>query len=84
MSKISQTILAGTLSLCLLSCNTEKKEADYQVVPLPQELNLTQEAPFTLTSRTSILYPEGNDLLKRNAEFLSEYINQSTGYALPV
>ena len=84
MSKISQTILAGTLSLCLLSCNTEKKEADYQVVPLPQELNLTQEAPFTLTSRTSILYPEGNDLLKRNAEFLSEYINQSTGYTLPV
>ena len=84
MSKISQTFLAGTLSLCLLSCNTEKKEADYQVVPLSQELNLTQEAPFTLTSRTSILYPEGNDLLKRNAEFLSEYINQSTGYTLPV
>lgn len=84
MSKISQTFLAGTLSLCLLSCNTEKKEANYQVVPLPQELNLTQEAPFTLTSRTSILYPEGNDLLKRNAEFLSEYINQSTGYTLPV
>ncbi len=84
MSKISQTFLAGTLSLCLLSCNTEKKEACYQVVPLPQELNLTQEAPFTLTSRTSILYPEGNDLLKRNAEFLSEYISQSTGYTLPV
>lgn len=65
----------------LISCGTNERTASFDVIPLPQEVTLTQKTPFTLNRNTLIAYPEGNDLLKRNAEFLSEYIAQSTGYA---
>lgn len=57
-------------------------EADYHVIPLPQEMKLSDEAPFELTPRTSISYPTDNTPMQRNAEFLSDYIAQATGYAL--
>lgn len=38
--------------------------------------------PFNLNDGTIIAYPEHNELLKRNAEFLAEYISQSTGHTL--
>lgn len=80
MTKLNHALLTGAIALAFASCHTEK-EADYQVIPLPQEVNLTQEAPFKLSGSVLIAYPENNALLKRNAEFLSEYIRQSTGYA---
>ncbi len=80
MTKLNHALLAGAIALAFTSCHTEK-EANYQVIPLPQEVNLTQEAPFKLSGSVLITYPENNALLKRNAEFLSEYIRQSTGYA---
>lgn len=80
MTKLNHVLLAGVVALACTSCRAEK-EADYQVIPLPQEVSLTQEKPFLLSKSVSITYPEGNALLKRNAEFLSGYIRQSTGYA---
>lgn len=80
MTKLNHVLLAGVVALACTSCRAEK-EADYQVIPLPQEVSLTQEKPFLLSKSVSITYPEGNALLKRNAEFLSGYICQSTGYA---
>ena len=47
----------------------------------PREVSLTQGNPFKLNGNVLIAYPENNALLQRNAEFLSEYIRQSTGYA---
>lgn len=44
----------------------------------------SEGTPFRLNSRTSVFYPTGNALLKRNAEFLSEYVAQSMNFALPV
>ena len=43
---------------------------------------MSQESPFNLNDGTIIAYPENNELLKRNAEFLAEYISQSTGHTL--
>lgn len=43
---------------------------------------MSQESPFNLNDGTIIAYPEHNELLKRNAEFLAEYISQSTGHTL--
>lgn len=80
MTKLNHALLTGAIALAFTSCHTEK-EANYQVIPLPQEVNLTQETPFKLSGSVLIAYPENNALLKRNAEFLSEYILQSTGYA---
>ena len=74
-------LLAGTLILACSSCGVETT-ANYQVIPLPQEVALSQESPFNLNDGTIIAYPEHNELLKRNAEFLAEYISQSTGHTL--
>ena len=83
MNKLSHLVLAGLLALACTSCARQDIEASYQVVPLPQEVSLNAETPFRLNRNTLIAYPEGNDLLKRNAEFLAEYIGQATGFVLP-
>ena len=81
MRKLTHMLLAGTLILACSSCGVETT-ANYQVIPLPQEVALSQESPFNLNDGTIIAYPENNELLKRNAEFLAEYISQSTGRTL--
>ena len=81
MRKLTHMLLAGTLVLACSSCGVETT-ANYQVIPLPQEVALSQESPFNLNAGTIIAYPENNELLKRNAEFLAEYISQSTGHTL--
>ncbi|WP_455584789.1 glycoside hydrolase family 20 protein [Bacteroides sp.] len=83
MRKLNQMFLATTV-LALASCSTKEEQVNYQVIPLPQEVVVNQEAPFTLQETTRILYPEGNELLKRNAEFLSGYIKEATGKGLSV
>ena len=80
MRKLNHALLAGALALACASCTAEK-EANYQVIPLPQEVSLTQGNPFKLNENVLIVYPENNALLQRNAEFLSEYIQQATNYA---
>lgn len=81
MKKLNHVFLASAFALACASCSQTGQEANYQVIPLPQEISLTQESPFQLNKNTLIAYPENNILLQRNAEFLSEYIQQSTGYA---
>jgi hexosaminidase len=80
MRKLNHALLASALALACASCTAEK-EANYQVIPLPQEVSLTQGNPFKLNENVFIAYPENNALLQRNAEFLSEYIQQATNYA---
>ncbi|MBB4037044.1 hexosaminidase [Dysgonomonas hofstadii] len=71
--------------LALVSC--EKKEVvttNYNVIPLPQEISLSENKPFALKQSTAIAYPKGNDKLKVNAEFLSGYIFETVGIKLAV
>jgi len=65
-----------------VSCNFERGEADYGVVPLPQSINLLDGEDFVLNSGTRIVYDANNPLMERNAAFLSEYIGQITGLNL--
>lgn len=67
--------IAGLMS----ACSSVQQEANYQVIPLPQEIVATQEYPFILKSGVKILYPEGNEKMKRNAQFLAEYLKSATG-----
>ena len=79
--------LAGlsVAGLMLVSCNTQVKEANYQVIPLPQEISvMEQAAPFILSDGTKIMYPEGNERMQKNAEFLASYIKDLTGKSLSV
>jgi len=58
--------------------------ANYQVIPLPQEIVQNQQQAFTLNKKTRIVYTPGNELLKKNAEFLAEYVKSAVGLKLKV
>lgn len=63
----------------LLSCQKESIEADYQIIPLPQQIQIvSNEKPFILNERTRILYPEENKGLKDCAQLLVQYIKDKT------
>lgn len=59
-------------------------QADFQVVPLPKQIDTLGQGYFELTEQTRIVYPEGNAELQRNAELLACYIRQQTQLELQV
>ena len=79
-------ILVGTvLFATLVSCGgSEKITADYGVIPLPQSIKIQEGSPFVLSQSTTIVYPKGNEDLKRVAQFLSDYIKYATGKTLAI
>ena len=77
----------GLLLLCggLFSCSSAiKDQANFDVIPLPQEIQTTAVGDFVLNNNTVIVYPAGDDTMKRNAEFLAGYIKEQTGKELEV
>lgn len=73
--------LTGCLAVAGLfaSCQSATKEASYQIIPMPQEIVTAQGNPFILKSGVKILYPEGNEKMQRNAQFLADYLKTATG-----
>lgn len=73
--------LTGLLALAglLASCNQQKTTANYQVIPLPQEVTATAGQEFVLDGGVAIVYPENSEKMKDNALFLAEYLKQATG-----
>ena len=83
MNSLSKLALVLTFCSGMIACSGGKAvKGDYGVVPLPQEVTLTNGNPFVLSPSTKIFYPEGNDKMKKNAEFLASYIKEITGYEL--
>ena len=70
-------LLAAALSFSMLSAHAA--DANYNVVPLPKSVVMAKGKPFNLTSATTIVYEGTNPEMKRNARFLSEYIQQVSG-----
>lgn len=68
---------------CLLMGCTQKPSADYRVVPLPQEISVSDAPSFTLSYHTPIV-SVGNEDMVRNAQFLAEYIKEKAGLELTV
>lgn len=82
MKTINKLHLAYALIFLLASCstgNSKLAEANYDVVPLPDRIENIEGAPFTLSASTKIVYPEGNEKMQRNAEFLAKFLRQSSG-----
>lgn len=73
--------LAGLLAMTgiLVSCSNEKTTANYQVIPLPQEITAESGDEFVLNNGTEIVYPGGNEKMQRNAQYLAEYLKKATG-----
>ena len=76
MRKFTKLLLfVGIVGSLLAYSKQATGEANYQVIPLPQEVITSEGQPFKLSSATKVVYPEGNDLMARNAEFLGDYLN---------
>jgi hexosaminidase len=76
--------LLSCAACTLVACSQPAVEANYQVIPLPQSIETASATakPFLLSKNTVVLYPAENNLLQRDAEFLSDYIKEATGYPL--
>jgi len=76
--------LIATLAISFISCEKASVSADYNVIPLPQEIIYTDGNSFELDDKTVIVYPQGNEALEKVAMLLSGYINDFTNIQLPV
>jgi hexosaminidase len=59
-----------------------KAVADYRVIPLPNEISVQQAPSFMLDENVQIVYPAGNEKMKKNAAFLSQYVKDITAINL--
>ena len=75
-------LLAAFMSFAGAMAADDNRVADYNVIPLPQEVTLTQKGAFVLTGATPIVYPEGDEQLKNDAQLLSDYIADVTALRL--
>ena len=74
---MKRTVLSLFIACCSLFAATAQT-ADYNVVPLPQEIRIENGAGFELSGKTVIAY-NGDKTMKRNAQLLAQYIKESTG-----
>lgn len=63
----------------LFSCSNETTLANYQIIPHPQEITTAPNGEFALSKGVKIIYPEGNEMMQRNAQFLAGYLKKATG-----
>lgn len=64
---------------CAAACSRPVAEGSFAVIPLPQEVVQTQDAPFIIDEKVRIVYPSGNQKMEANATFLVGYIEEATG-----
>ena len=79
---MKRTILSLIL-FCAVMLAGNAQTVDYRVVPLPQTITPHNGTPFTLDAETKIVYSGGNEM-KRNAQFLAEYIKENVGLDLKI
>ena len=73
--------IIAMLAMMFSSCQQPTVETiDYQVVPLPKEINLSEEKPFVLNKKTVITYPRAHKELQNEADFLADYIDDICGF----
>lgn len=78
--RIRTLLITVLMLLSFISCKRDIQQADYQVIPLPKEIILNEEEPFILDESTVITYQKSQGELQKEAEFLSEYINDIMGF----
>ncbi|MFI3267166.1 MAG: glycoside hydrolase family 20 protein [Rikenellaceae bacterium] len=85
MLKTEIKIAFFAMMTIFMSCNSAQKvNADFAVVPLPQEISVSNSGNFTITPLTTIVYPEGNAKLEKVAYMLSKDLAANCGYVLQV
>lgn len=74
-------LLTGAIvsSAFLLPGSASGQTADFNIVPQPLQVDITNDAPFILNGKTSIVVASKSNDMKRNATLLASYIEQTTG-----
>lgn len=73
---MKKLILTAWAFACVLPGAGAQANADFNVVPLPEEVSLSGEAPFVLDAADVIC---SGKALKAEAAFLSDYVAEATG-----
>ena len=78
---MNKKLLTGALAAMafLLPSTAAGQTADFNIIPRPQQVNVSNDAPFTLSAKTVISLGTNNQDMKRNANMLASYIEQATG-----
>ena len=79
-----KTIITACLAMLAISGFAQPKVADYRVVPLPQNIVQQKGNPFVLTNHVTISCSSKEEALKRDAEFLRDYVKEYTGIQLDI
>ena len=75
LTLITLVILAGNFSAWA-------QRANYQIIPLPKQVEVDDTQIFTLQSGMGIAFDASNPEILRNAQFLRDWVEQSTGIKL--
>lgn len=78
---MNKKLLTGALAAMafLLPSTAAGQTADFNIIPRPQQVNVSNNAPFTLSAKTVISLGTNSQNMKRNANMLASYIEQATG-----
>lgn len=78
---MNKKLLTGALAAMafLLPSTAAGQTADFNIIPRPQQVNVRNDAPFTLNAKTVISLGTNSQDMKRNANMLASYIEQATG-----
>ena len=78
---MNKKLLTGALAAMafLLPSTAAGQTADFNIIPRPQLVNVSNDAPFTLSAKTVISLGTNSQDMKRNANMLASYIEQATG-----
>ena len=78
---MNKKLLTGALAAMafLLPYTAAGQTADFNIIPRPQQVNVSNDAPFTLSTKTVISLGTNSQDMKRNANMLASYIEQATG-----
>ena len=71
-----------SVALMIASISLHATDANYQVVPLPQSITAEKGAAFVLDANTIINVASNDEAMRRNGEFLKQYIQEKTGIVL--
>lgn len=72
----TKTIIAACCAILALSGYAQTQQADYRIVPLPQNITQQKGKPFVLKNHVTISCNTKDEALKRDAEFLREYVRE--------
>lgn len=76
-------VLCILFSTCFYACSEKRTlNSGYEIIPKPLDVNCKGDASFLLKDGIAVIYPENNQKMQDNAEFLVDYVERQTGVKL--